>query len=456
MKTLKCTKAFALIGMLLGATPMIAQDNVIDEVVWVVGDEAILKSDVESERLNAQYEGRKFDGDPYCVIPEQLAIQKLFLHQAAIDSVEVSDQEVLERVESQTRWLIEQIGSKEKMEEYYNKTSTQIREMLRENIRDGLTVQKMQQKITGDIKVVPAEVRRYFKDLPADSIPYIPTQVEVQIVTLEPKIPQEEIDRVKKTLREYTDRVNNGEIAFSTLAVLYSEDEGTRRRGGELGFMGKGQLVPEFANVAFNMTDPKKVSKIVESEFGYHIIQLIEKRGDRINCRHILLKPRVEDADLDAAMMRLDSIADDIRNEKFTFDEAASYISHDKDTRNNHGLMANPETGTARFEMQDLARVSQDVAKVVENMQIGEISKAFTMTNSKGKEVCAIVKLKSRINGHKATITEDYQRLKAIVVEQRSEEKLQKWIAEKQKHTYVRISEGWNTCDFKYPGWVKD
>jgi peptidyl-prolyl cis-trans isomerase SurA len=456
MKTLKCTKAFALIGMLLGATPMIAQDNVIDEVVWVVGDEAILKSDVESERLNAQYEGRKFDGDPYCVIPEQLAIQKLFLHQAAIDSVEVSDQEVLERVESQTRWLIEQIGSKEKMEEYYNKTSTQIREMLRENIRDGLTVQKMQQKITGDIKVVPAEVRRYFKDLPADSIPYIPTQVEVQIVTLEPKIPQEEIDRVKKTLREYTDRVNNGEIAFSTLAVLYSEDEGTRRRGGELGFMGKGQLVPEFANVAFNMTDPKKVSKIVESEFGYHIIQLIEKRGDRINCRHILLKPRVEDADLDAAMMRLDSIADDIRNEKFTFDEAASYISHDKDTRNNHGLMANPETGTARFEMQDLARVSQDVAKVVENMQIGEISKAFTMTNSKGKEVCAIVKLKSRINGHKATITEDYQRLKAIVVEQRSEEKLQKWIAEKQKHTYVRISEGWNTCDFKYPGWVKE
>jgi peptidyl-prolyl cis-trans isomerase SurA len=456
MKTLKCIKAFALIGMLLGANPMIAQDNVIDEVVWVVGDEAILKSDVESERLNAQYEGRKFDGDPYCVIPEQLAIQKLFLHQAAIDSVEVSDQEVLDRVESQTRWLIEQIGSKEKMEEYYNKTSTQIREMLRENIRDGLTVQKMQQKITGDIKVVPAEVRRYFKDLPADSIPYIPTQVEVEIITLEPKVPQEEIDRVKKTLREYTDRVNNGEIAFSTLAVLYSEDEGTRRRGGELGFMGKGQLVPEFANVAFNMTDPKKVSKIVESEFGYHIIQLIEKRGDRINCRHILLKPRVEDAELNAAMMRLDSIADDIRNQKFSFEEGATYISQDKDTRNNHGLMANPETGTARFEMQDLARVSQDVAKVVENMQIGEISKAFTMTNSKGKEVCAIVKLKSRINGHKATITEDYQRLKAIVVEQRSEEKLQKWIAEKQKHTYVRISEGWNTCDFKYPGWVKD
>jgi peptidyl-prolyl cis-trans isomerase SurA len=449
-------KAFALISMLFGAAAVQAQDNVIDEVVWVVGDEAILKSDVENERLNAQYEGRKFDGDPYCVIPEQLAIQKLFLHQAAIDSIEVSDQEVLSRVEDQTRRIIDQIGSKEKMEEYYNKTSTQIREMLRENIHDGLTVQKMQQHIVGDIKVVPAEVRRYFKDLPSDSIPYIPTQVEVQIITLEPKIPQEEIDRVKKTLREYTDRVNNNEIAFSTLAVLYSEDEASRRRGGELGFMGKGQLVPEFANVAFNMTDPKKVSKIVESEFGFHIIQLIEKRGDRINCRHILMKPRVDEADLEAAMLRLDSIADDIRNQKFSFDDGATYISQDKDTRNNHGLMANPDTGTARFEMQDLARVSQDVAKTVENMQIGEISKAFTMINSKGKEVCAIVKLKSRINGHKATITEDYQRLKAIVMEQRSEEKLQKWIAEKQKHTYVRISEGWQNCDFKYPGWVKE
>lgn len=452
-----CTKVYALLLMLFAAVSVYGQDNVIDEVVWVVGDEAILKSDVESERLNAQYEGRKFDGDPYCIIPEQLAVQKLFLHQAAIDSIEVSEQEVIGQVERRTNWLIEQVGgSKEKLEEYYNKTSTQIREMLRENIRDGLTVQKMQQHIVGEIKITPAEVRRYFKDLPQDSIPFVPTQVEVQIVTLEPKIPLEEVERVKKTLRDYTDGINSGKMSFATYARFYSEDPGTARRGGELGFMGKGELVPEYANVAFNLQDPNKVSKIVETEFGFHIIQLIEKRGDRINTSHILLKPKVEEKDLEAALVRLDSIADDIRNQKFTFDDAATYISQDKDTKNNHGLMANKNTGTARFEMQDLAQVSQEVAKMVENMNVGEISRAFTMINDKGKEVCAIVKLKSRINGHKATISEDYQRLKAIVMEKRSEDKLEKWIKEKQKHTYVRINEKWQKCDFKYPGWIKE
>ena len=450
-----CANFCTLWMFLLLSVATFGQNNVIDEVVWVVGDEAILKSDVESERLNAQYEGRKFDGDPYCVIPEQLAVQKLFLHQAELDSIEVSEQEVLSRLEQQTNWLIDQIGSKEKMEEYYNKTSTQIREMLRENIRNGMTVQKMQQQIIGDIKIVPADVRRYFKNLPQDSIPFVPTQVEVQIVTLEPKIPQEEIERVKKALRDYTDQVNKGEIAFSTLARLYSEDEGTRRRGGELGFMGRGELVPEFANVAFNLQDPNKISKIVESEFGFHIIQLIEKRGDRINTRHILLKPKVEEKDLEASLLRLDSIAKDIRNAKFSFDEAASFISQDKDTRNNHGLMANPNSGTARFEMQELAQVSQEVAKTVEGLNVGEVSEPFTMINNKGKEICAIVKLKARIDGHKATITEDYQRLKSIVQSKLGEEKLQKWIVDKQKSTYVRINENWVTCDFKYPGWVR-
>ena len=450
-----CAKVCTLWVLLLASVSAFGQNNVIDEVVWVVGDEAILKSDVESERLNAQYEGRKFDGDPYCIIPEQLAVQKLFLHQAELDSVEVTEQEVLTELEWRINYIIDQIGSKEKMEEYYNKTSTQIREMIRENIRNEKTVRKMQQEIIGDIKIVPADVRRYFKNLPQDSIPYVPTQVEVQIVTLEPKIPQEEIERVKKALRDYTEQITKGEIAFSTLARLYSEDEGTRRRGGELGFMGRGQLVPEYANVAFNLQDPKKVSKIVESEFGFHIIQLIEKRGDRINTRHILLKPRVEETDLEASLLRLDSIAKDIRNAKFTFDEAATFISQDKDTRNNHGLMANPNSGTARFEMQELAQVSQEVAKTVEGLNVGEISEPFTMINNKGKEICAIVKLKARIDGHKATITEDYQRLKAIVQSKLGDEKLEKWIRDKQKSTYVRINENWAKCDFKYPGWVR-
>ena len=443
---------FALL-MLTGSV-MYGQDHVIDEVVWVVGDEAILKSDVEEARMNAQYEGRKFEGDPYCVIPEELAIQKLYLHQAVLDSIEVSESEVLQRVEMMTNQYIQMIGSKEKMEEYFNKTATQIREAMRENVKNGLTVQKMQQKLIGDIKITPAEVRRYFKDLPQDSVPYIPTQVEVQIITLQPKIPLDEIEDVKRRLREYTDRVNKGEMDFSTLALLYSEDKGSAMRGGEIGFKGRGELVPEYANVAFNLQDPKKVSKIVESEFGFHIIQLIEKRGDRINTRHILLKPKVNEKDLTSARARLDSIADDIRKNKFSFDEAASIISLDKDTRNNHGLMPNPQTNTSKFEMQQLP---QEIAKVIDGMNVGEISKAFTMVNEKdGKEVCAIVKLKSRINGHKATITDDYQNLKEIVMDKRREEMLEKWIVEKQKHTYVRINDNWKNCSFKYPGWIKD
>ena len=340
--------------MLCTGSAIYAQDNIVDEVVWVVGNEAILKSEVEEARMSAIYEGRKFDRDPYCVIPEEIAVQKLFLHQAELDSIEVSESEVIQRVDYMTNMYIANIGSREKMEEYFNKTSSQIRETLRENAREGLRVQKMQQELVGDVKVTPAEVRRYFKDLPMDSIPYIPTQVEVQIITQEPKVPLEEIESVKQTLREYTDRVNKGETSFSTLARLYSEDRASAINGGEMPFYGRGQLDPAFANVAFNLQEPDKISKIVESEFGFHIIQLIEKRGERIKVRHILLKPHVPEAALEAANARLDSIADDIRNNKFTFEDAASVLSQDKDTRNNHGLLPNPNNNTSKFEMQEL------------------------------------------------------------------------------------------------------
>ena len=433
--------------LVLSCVPSFAQDNVIDEVVWVVGDEAILKSDVEEVRLDAIYNGRNFDGDPYCVIPEEIAVQKLFLHQAELDSIVVSESEVVSQVDYMINQYVSRIGSLEKMEEYWNKSATQIRETLRENAREGLTVQRMQQELVGDIKITPAEVRRYFQKLPQDSIPYIPTQVEVEIITQKPKIPMEEIEDVKRRLREFTERVNKGETSFSTLARMYSEDRASAINGGEMPFYGRGQLDPAFANVAFNLQDPTKVSKVVESEYGFHIIQLIEKRGDRIRVRHILLRPHIPESALEAGMARLDSIADDIRNGKFTFEEAAAVLSHDKDTRNNHGLLPNPNTNTSNPE----------IAKVVDKMQVGEISEAFTMIpQATGKEECVIVKLKSRVNGHKATITDDYQNLKNLVLEKRRAEVLEKWIREKQKHTYVRIKEGWNTCEFKYPGWIKE
>lgn len=430
-------------------------DNVIDEVVWVVGDEAIYKSEVEEQYRQMQYDGQRIDGDPYCVIPEQLAVQKLFLHQAKLDTITVPDATVFQQVEARINYLIANIGSKEKMEEYFKKPVTEIREELANIIRDQGTVQEVQRTLVKDVKITPAEVRRFYNQLPSDSIPYIPLQVEVQIITLNPKVPQQEIDNVKARLRDFSDQVNRGERDFSTLAVLYSEDRGTAMMGGEMGFVSKSNLVPEFADVAFNLNDPKKVSKIVETEYGYHIIQLIEKRGDRINVRHILLRPHVSEKDITDALERLDSLRTDlVDNKKFSFDEITQFVSQDKDTRNNKGLMVNPQTGNPKFEMGQLP---QDVAKVVADMQVGDISKPFVMTDErKNKEVVAIVKLKSRIEGHKANMSDDYQTLKAIVEEKKKTEILNEWLAKKQNETYIRIKEGWRNCEFKYDGWIKN
>lgn len=435
--------------MWLMAMPLVSQDNVIDEVLWVVGDEAILKSDVEQARLYFMMQGQQLEGEPYCVIPEQLAIQKLFLHQAAIDSIEVTEQEVLNAVEDEINNRIAQIGSREKMEEYFGKSATKLREELRETMRDRMVVERMQYALFEDAKVTPSEVRRGYAQMSEDEIPFVPTQVEVQIITQQPEIPLEEIERVKAELREYTERINNGDAQFSTLAVFYSQDPESARRGGELGFFGRGEMVPEFSAVAFNLTDPNKVSKIVETEFGFHIIQLIEKRGDRMKARHILRKPEVPAESIQKSLGRLDSISKDIRDGKLTFEEAVS-LSADKSTRKNFGLMSNEMTLSSRFELQELP---QEVAKVVYAMKVGEISAPFVMYDKKGKEVCAIVKLKNRIEGHKATPTEDFQVVKEVVLAKIKEQKLEEWIKEKQKTTYVRINGDWCDCEFQYPGW---
>ena len=431
---------------------MVAQDNVIDEVVWVVGDEAILKSDVEEARMYFMMSGTNIEGDPYCVVPEQLARQKLFLHQAAIDSIDVTEQEVINELEREINLRVNQFGSREKMEEYYGKTSTQIREQLRETVRDRMVMERMQESIFGDIKLTPSEVRRGFGKMKVEEIPFVPTQVEVQIITQQPEIPIEEIERVKAELRSYAERVNNGEAQFSTLAVFYSQDYESARRGGELDFFGRGEMVPEFSNVAFNLTDPNKVSKIVETEFGFHIIQLIEKRGDRMRARHILRKPEVSAESMQASLEKLDSVAKAIRSGEMEFNDAVQ-LSADKNTRKNFGLMSNEMTLSSRFELQELP---QEVAKVVYEMQVGDISEPFVMIDKKtGKEVCAIVKLKNRIDGHKANPTEDYQVIKDVMIAKMKQQKLEDWIKKKQATTYVRINENWCDCEFQYPGWVK-
>ncbi len=428
--------------------------SVIDEVIWVVGDEAILKSDVEQMRLQAAQEGIRFKGNPDCAIPEQIAVQKLFLHQAAIDSIEVGEAEIAAGIDRQIEQWTQLAGSREKLEEYKKQTVSQMRTSLHDDYRDRMMVQKMQDKLVDDIKVTPAEVRRYFKDLPQDSIPFVPTEVEVQIITQTPRIDPEEINRVKDELREYTDRVTRGEASFQTLARLYSEDPGTARQGGELDYTGRGMLDPAFATVAFNLTDPKKISKVVESEFGFHIIQLVDKRGDKVKVRHILRKPQVSDEAIQRSIHRLDSIADDIRAEKFTFEEAASYVSDDKDTRSNHGLMSllTQNGRTSRFRLQDLP---PEVARVVDTMKVGQVSHSFEMINEKGKTVCAVVKLKNRTEGHKATITEDFQVMKDVVLSKRRQDAIHDWVVRKIKATYVRINPEYRDCDFEYEGWIR-
>lgn len=443
-----------VLGNWFSSEVVIAQDNVIDEVIWIVGEEAILRSEVEEERLRAQYEGQPIAGDPYCVIPEQLAIQKLFLHQAELDSIEVNESSVSSQVDMRMNYYISQIGSKEKMEEYFRKTSSEIREEMMTMVRNQMIIQQMQAKLTENINPTPAEIRRYYNSLPQDSIPMVPAQVEVQILSIEPTVPLEETERIKTRLREFTERVHSGNADFGMLARLYSEDVESAKRGGELGFVGKGQLVSEFANVAFNLTDPKRVSRIVQTEYGYHIIQLIEKKGDRINCRHILLKPRVSVDDKVRAVERLDSIRGLVVDSGMPFELAVAQFSEDKNTMMSGGTMTNMNTGASKFEYQDLPA---EIAKQIYVLKEGEVSQPFAMVDrTKNKEICAIVRLKSKRDAHKANLVDDFQVIRDMYEQKLSGELIDKWIRDKQQEIYVSIDLAWRGCDFQYPGWVHE
>lgn len=428
------------------------QKNVIDEVAWVVGDEPIYRSDVEEMYSQMRSEGMQMKGDPYCKIPEQIAVEKLYLHQAKLDTIEAPESQVQASVDKRLNFFIANLGTKEKVEEYFRKPLPQLREQLLEMMRNNYIVEQVQSELTKHVKATPNDVRKYFTSLPEDSIPYVPLQVETQIITLNPTIPQEEIEAVKARLRSYSEMVNSGEKQFSTLAIMYSED-GSAMQGGELGFHNKADFVPEFSNVAFNLSDPKKVSRIVETEYGYHIIQLIEKRGEQVNVRHILLRPHVSTQDLKLATERLDSLRKEIIAGTFEFETAAQLVSQDKDTRNNKGIMMNQQNGSTRFEMQDLPA---EVAKYVESMKPGDISEAFIMRDvASNKDVAAMVRLTNRIEGHKANLSDDYNMIKRMYEAHKKNEILKEWIEKKIVDTYIKVGDGWNNCEFEYSGWIK-
>lgn len=441
--------------MLCAVVAISAQNNnnIIEEVAWVVGDQPIYKSEIEEMYQQMRYDRIPIKGSPYCYIPEQIAIDKLFLNQADIDTVEVQQSMVTQQVESWISYLITNLGTKEKVEEYFRKSIPELREWRREAVANQSRIEQVKRSLVKDVKATPNDVRRYFQSLPEDSIPFVPLQVEAQIITINPIIPRQEIEDVKARLRGFAEKVNSGESDFSTLAILYSEDPGSSVRGGEIGFLGKGHLEPEYATVAFNLNDPKKVSKIVETQYGFHIIQLIEKRGDRINTRHILLRPKVSDEDLVNSTHRLDSLAKDIRSGKFTFEEAAQYVSQDKDTRYSKGIMTNEKTGNTRFEMADLP---QEVAKKIDGMKPGDVSDAFIMMDPKSnREVVAIVKLTNRIEPHKANLSDDFQQIKDMYENAQRSKIVADWLEKRIKEIYVKIEDGWGDCTFQHEGWKR-
>ena len=452
-------KTIATIALGLCALSSAAQNNIAEEVAWVVGDQPIWKSEIETQYNSLVREKTSIPGDPYCVIPEMIAVEKLYLHQADIDTVEVNESAVMAEVDARVNYYLSMFQTKEKLEEYFRRPLADIRNELAENVRNSNRVREVQRSLTADIKATPNDVRRYYNSLSADSVPFIPMEVEARIITLNPLIPRQEIEDVKARLRDFSERVTSGESSFSTLATLYSEDTGSAMRGGELGFTGRGALDPEFAAVAFNLNDPKKVSKIVETEFGFHIIQLIEKRGDRINARHILLRPKVSENDLQEAITRLDSLRADMIKEDIDFGDAAGMVSQDKNTRMNHGQMVNTDressrSGSTRFTMEELP---QEVAAQVAKLQPGEISDAFVMMDPKlNREVVAIVKLTRRIEGHRANIADDYQTIKNMYEQAQTQKVLDDWLAKKINETYVRIEDGWRNCEFTHKGWIKE
>lgn len=426
-----------------------AQNNVVDKIVAIVGEEIILKSDIENEFLSEQGQGMiSSSGDYKADILEKQLIQKLLVAQAKIDSIVVTEDEVENEVNNRIQYFVSVLGSNERVESYFNKPINDIKNDLRAPTREKLIAETMQQHIVDKIRSTPSEIKAYYRKLAKDSLPDIPDKYEIQQIVLKPTISEAEKERLRDQLRTYRDQILNGEKTFNTLAVLYSED-GSASRGGELGYMSKTEMVPEFAEAAFNLK-PGKISKIVETEFGFHIIQLIDRQGEKINVRHIILQPKVNDEEREEALHRLDTIRMYITDKKMTFEEAAHYFSTDKKTRNNGGLVAAAD-GDSRIEK---AQISGETAKQVNRMKVGEISEPFIERTSQGEEI-KIVKIKAFYPQHKANLEDDWMIFEMMLKRDKQMDKLEKWIREKQANTYIHLDDTYKDSKFRYDGWVK-
>jgi len=422
------------------------QKQVIDQVAAVVGKNVILQSDIENQYIQYRLQ-RGISGSAEtirCRILEDLLFQKLMLNQAEIDSVEVTDNQIDQEMERRLRYFINELGSQEKLEAYYNKSLNEIKSELRRLVKDQMLVQEVQNGIMNEVEVTPSEIKSYYRAMPADSIPMINTEYEIAQIVKKPPISIDEKLKVKERLFDLRKRILDGE-RFSTLAVLYSEDPGSARKGGELGFYGRGELYPEFEAVAFNLKDGE-ISEIVETEAGFHIIQMIERRGEYVNVRHILLMAKVSPYALEKAKNELDTIAMQIRNGDITFEEAVAKYSNDEN-KGKDGMLINPYSGSTLFEAENL---DQQVSFVIDKLQVGELSDPVPMITDDGKDAYRLLMLKRKTTPHKANLSNDYNRIQEWALQKKKQEAVDKWIREKSNSAYVRINENFTNCTFDY------
>lgn len=438
-------RTFLLLMVFIMPSLLYAQksDTVIDQIIGIVGNKIILQSDLEAQYQQYLAQGHYKDESAKCDVLDQLLLTKLLIHYANIDSVTVSDAQVEGEIEKRIAYFTEQFnGSTEKLEEYYQKSIPEIKDEFRPLVKEQLLAQTMQQKIIGKASASPADVKAYFNSIPKDSLPYINSELEYGEIAFKIAVSDEEKNKVKARLEEIRTRLLKGED-FATLAILYSQDAGSAKNGGELGFVPRGQFVPEFEAIAYKLKKGE-ISPIIETKFGYHVVQLIDRRGETINVRHILLKPEVSNKDLLATKAKADSIAFDIRSGKMKFEDAAIQFSDADDSKNNGGNVVNPATGNTRFEAN---QVDAMVFFQLDKLKEGEVSNPALITSREGTQYYKIFLLKKRTQPHVANLTDDYQRIQQAALSHKQAKLMDDWIVRKRKSTYVRIDPEYSHCE---------
>lgn len=430
----------------------VAQPKSIDRIIGTVGDNIILQSELEAQHYQMLAQGYEMGDNGKCVVFEELLFQKLLLHQAKLDSVEVSEEQVEAELDRRFRYFAAQAGGIEQLEKYYGKSVIQLKEEFRDLIRDQILVQTMQQKVGADVKVTPSDVFDYFNRIPKDSLPFINAEVEVGRILKEPIISAEAKEAARKLAIEKRAEAVDGKDWC--LLSIYSDDPGSSGKCGDLGFFKRGMMVSEFDAVAFRLKKEGEISEVFETEFGYHFMQLVERRGEEVHVRHILIKPKSSREDLNRAKTFLDSVYQLIMTDSLSFADAAEKFSDDEDSKGSDGLVINPNTGTTKFEMDDISQIDPTLFLSIDKMKEGDISKPTLSSTPDGQETYSIIYLKSRTEPHVANLKDDYQRIQNAASMEKQAKMINNWVQEKLETTYVNINADFHSCVFEHE-WVK-